>query len=341
MACREGVPGADAWGMAATPRQAVPAARAFPGAAMPSFARFTPFTRGKIVGKAEEGVSAKRIRTSVLKQDGQPGSLRAINGVIGKARKDPGWQGENSAAGGRPPALSAADTNRLMQLIHDEVGIAKVTIRYCRKRLPSLKKVSEECVRRTLHRLGLAWRLRRGKAAVAKSHKPARLKYCDWALKQPQRMLDRWAYVDGTSWYLARTAEDHADKQRACLGKHCWRMATGEDGLDDKNVGASAYAKTQGQPIKHIWIPVRRPLGLLRPPLSADKGRQAWGPAHERHALQEVRAEELHSLAQEAVPARSGLHRQGLRAFLAPPGHSRSGAGGWVRSDHHVSEVLA
>ena len=66
-------------------------------------------------------------------------------GVIGETRKDPVWQGANSAAGGWPPALSAAETGRLKQLIHEEVGVAKVTIRYCRKRLPFLKKVSAEC----------------------------------------------------------------------------------------------------------------------------------------------------------------------------------------------------
>ena len=35
-----------------------------------SMARFTPFSRGKIVGKAEEGAPRNRIRTQVLKKDG-------------------------------------------------------------------------------------------------------------------------------------------------------------------------------------------------------------------------------------------------------------------------------
>ena len=51
---------------------------------------------------------------------------------------------------------------------------------------------------------------------------------------------------------LARTAEEHADKQRAALGKCVWRLDTGEDSLEDKHVGPSAYAKAQGTPIK-IW----------------------------------------------------------------------------------------
>ena len=217
-----------------------------------SFARFSSFARGRIVGRAEEGASTQKIRKTVLKQDGRRGSLRAIEAVVAKARADPKWQGENSSAGGRPPELSLAEVAKLKKLLHAEVGLAKVTIPYCRKRLPFLKRVTEECVRLTLHRLGLAWRLRRAKAAVGKKYKSARLEYCNWVLKQPQRDLNRWAYVDGTSWYLARTPTEHEDKHRAALGKHCWRMRTGEDSLEDQHVGASSYAKAQGQPIK-IW----------------------------------------------------------------------------------------
>ena len=222
------------------------------GMATSSFARFTRFARGKIVGKAEEGVPQDKIRKSVRKKDGRAGSLRSVQAVIAKARTDPDWEGEDSSAGGRPRALQDAEVEALRQLIHDEVGIAKVTIAYCRKRLPFLKRVSAECVRLTLHRLGLAWRLRRNKAAVCKKYRPARLKYCNWVLRQPARSLCSWAYVDGTSFYLARTPEEYEDKQRAALGKHVWRMETGQDSLEDKNVGASSYARAQGQPIK-IW----------------------------------------------------------------------------------------
>ncbi len=68
-----------------------------------------------------------------------------------------------------------------------------------------------------------------GKAAIGKKYKPERLDYSDWVLKQPQKELNRQAYVDGTSFYLATTSEQHEDKQRACLGKHCYRLQTRED----------------------------------------------------------------------------------------------------------------
>ena len=65
-----------------------------------SFARFSSFARGRIVGRAEEGAGTQKIRKTVLKQDGRRGSLRAIEAVVAKARAEPKWQGENSSAGG-------------------------------------------------------------------------------------------------------------------------------------------------------------------------------------------------------------------------------------------------
>ena len=90
--------------------------------------------------------------------------------------------------------------------------------------------------------MGYGWRLRRGKAAIPKKHKPQRLAYAEWILKQPQTELNRMAYVDGTTFFLARTADGFEDKQRAALGKYCYRLKTGEDSLEDQNVGPSCYA---------------------------------------------------------------------------------------------------
>ena len=60
-------------------------------------------------------------------------------------------------------------------------------------------------MRLALRRLGLAWRLRRCKTAVLKKHRSSRVAYCRWVLRQPQSELNRWAYIDGTTFYLAGT----------------------------------------------------------------------------------------------------------------------------------------
>ena len=210
-----------------------------PGTQTMSMARFSAFARGKTVGKAEEGAPRERIRASVLKKDGTKSSMRSIDHVLARARNDPVWQGEHSKAGGRPEALEPGELRKLSKFIHAEVGLAKVTMPYMKKRLPFLRRLSKECLRQSLRRLGYGWRLRRGKAAIAKKYKPERLEYSRWVSKQPQRDLNRWAYVDGTGFYLARTAEEHEDKARRVLGKYCYRLLDGSDSLEDNNVGAS------------------------------------------------------------------------------------------------------
>ena len=104
-------------------------------------ARFSAFSRGRIVGKAEEGAPRKKIRASVLKTDDTPSSLRAIDKVLAHARNDPDWDGTNSKAGGRPPELNPAELCTLKKFIHVEVGLAKVTMAYMRKRLPCLRRL--------------------------------------------------------------------------------------------------------------------------------------------------------------------------------------------------------
>lgn len=216
-----------------------------------SCARFTPFQRGRIIGQAEAGAARRTIQKKCRKKDGTQSNMRAIDAIISHGQ-DPEYEGEDSSGGGRPRELTKQEEGKLKQLIFAEVALARVTIQYCKKRLQFLRRLSKEGVRLALHRLGLAWRLRRSKSAIPKKHVPARLKYCRWLLKQSQANLNRWAYVDGTSFHLARTPEEVEDKQRAALGKSCWRLQSGQDSLEDRNVGPSCYAKGQGQPIK-IW----------------------------------------------------------------------------------------
>ena len=63
-----------------------------------SAARFDRFSRGRIVGQAEADVPRDRIRRRVLKKDGAPASLRAIDAVLAKARADPEREGLDSGA---------------------------------------------------------------------------------------------------------------------------------------------------------------------------------------------------------------------------------------------------
>ena len=60
------------------------------------------------------------------------------------------------------------------------------------------------------------------------------------------------AYVDGTTYYLARTDAEADDKERLQLGRYVWRDAAGKDGIFTDCVGPSLYAAKQGRPVK-VW----------------------------------------------------------------------------------------
>ena len=78
----------------------------------------------------------------------------------------------------------------VLNLVLAERGKAKVTVAYCRRRLPFLRKVSENTVRCELFAAGLAYLLRRGKTAVPKEFRKQRLVYRRWTL-QRQSVLPR------------------------------------------------------------------------------------------------------------------------------------------------------
>ena len=159
---------------------------------------------------------------------------------------------EETSAGGRPKKLTAADRKALLDLVFRERGRAKVTISYCRKMIPRLRRVHPSTISRNLHEAGLQWLTRRRKSWVPLCHKDARIAFARAVLQRRCQTLQRWAYTDGTSFYLARGPIEDSQKKRAALGRFVWRRASCKEGLFDSNVGPSLYAKAQGLPVK-IW----------------------------------------------------------------------------------------
>ena len=185
---------------------------------MVSTARLDPFTRGHICGMRAAGVARAEIARRVRKKDGKHPHIRAVDAVLARHRAEPLWKGEDSTAGGRPPVLTAPERKQLLKLVFAERGKAKVTVPYCRRRLPFLRKVSEETVRRELLAAGLAYLRRRRKTAVPKESRQKRMVYCRWTLRQSNADLQRYAYTDGTTFYLVRGPAENEAMQRAALG---------------------------------------------------------------------------------------------------------------------------
>eukprot|EP00973_Karenia_brevis_P091447 12407481-Karenia_brevis.AAC.1 len=217
-----------------------------------SSARLDTWTRGVIWGMHLAGMKREDMLSHVRKKDGCELTLHTLDAVIKTKTDNPAWKGEDSSAGGRPRVLTEAQETQVVKLVFRKRGKAKVTIPYCKKVFKWLRQVDDTTVASVLHRAGLKWLTRRRKTWIPDEHKESRLEYCKAVLRKHRTTLDRYAYTDGTAWYLARSAAEQGDKKKLALGRHVWREATGKDGLYNDNVGPSLYAKAQGLPVK-IW----------------------------------------------------------------------------------------
>jgi transposase len=152
--------------------------------------------KGRIIGLRQAGTRRHEIKKKVKKKDGKSPSLRCIDGVLERFEEDPEWDGcEDRTAGGRPRDLTEQQEARIRKILVRDVGKHVVTATYVKRLLKEIRLVPDRTVQRTFHRLGYAYLYRRGKAAIGDGYKPARLKYCDWLLKQDQKFLNTFAYV--------------------------------------------------------------------------------------------------------------------------------------------------
>ena len=250
----------------------------------PSYVRLTPLAKGRIIGLREKGAERTEIASTVLKKDGTQSSLKTIGNVLSRFAEDPEWDG--CEAGGRPRLVTPEQEARITAILLKDVGKYVVSAAHVKRFLKDLRGIPDRTIQRAFQRLGYAYLYRRGKSSIGDKYKPTRMAYCKWLLQQDQNLLNKFAYIDGTTCFRPRTEEERQDKQRASLGPRGWRLEDGSDSLEDQNVGGSGYAKSQGKPIK-IWGAVlqwpSRVLGL------AGRGRhQGQEPVceHDRRALQ-------------------------------------------------------
>lgn len=219
-----------------------------------SFQRLTPLQRGMIFMGFLQGMSLKDIACDVPKSDGSHPSPQAVSDTIDLANANGGseWDGVVSGDAGRPRSTSSSLDKKITEIVFRKRGSACVTATYIRKVLVAARSVAVRTVQRRIREAGLRWLRRRRKTLLSAAHKQERLEWVVFVFEQAASKLARWAYTDGTSFYLARTAEEHLDKQRAALGTHVWRAANGRDALFEDCVGPSAYAKAQGTCVR-IW----------------------------------------------------------------------------------------
>ena len=210
------------------------------------------FTRGLIVGMSVAGASSSVIAGKVKKPDGEHPSRRSVSRTITKAKRNRFWKGARRSGSGRPSRLPKDLLRKMVRLVFQHRAKSIVTVAFCKKAWKPLRKYSTTVLRRGLHQAGLAWLRRRKKRLVPAPARAERCAYAEWVLRQRNASLKKWAYVDGTTYYLARCESEDVDHARRRLGAYVWRDAAGKDGLFTDNVGPSLYAGTQGRPVK-VW----------------------------------------------------------------------------------------
>ena len=221
-----------------------------------SRSHFTPFLRGVIYGLFLAGHTHREIADELVKADGSEASHGSVTTAIQQVQAHGGllWDGETTAdsSAGRPRKTSKALDRQILRLVFKHRGKTLVTAKFVRKKVPAARKVALRTLRRRLGEAGLAWLRRRRKTIVPAEYKTARVKFAKWVLSRTVATLQRWAYTDGTVFYLARSATEKLSSKRGALGTMVWRQANGADALYEDCVGPSAYWKAQGMPIR-IW----------------------------------------------------------------------------------------
>ena len=167
---------------------------------------------------------APAIRKKIRKKDGRMPTSRAIQSTIAKARAQPEWRGGNDWAGpGRPKIINDKLQARIVKFVFKLRGSSLVTIKFLRQRFRELRNTPRWTVSRSLQAAGLQWLRRRKKKWVSEAHREARKEYSRWILRQPVICLHALAYIDGTTFFLARGQAEAQDSGRRRLGPWVWR----------------------------------------------------------------------------------------------------------------------
>ena len=215
-------------------------------------ARLTAFEVGQVKAHAYHGLGPSDIARIVKKSDGSAPSGQAIADVLQRLSEEPGWRGERKAGSGRPRSTPASLDKDIAKEVLRSRASRKVTVGYLQQKFPAARSVSRSCLEARLHEAGLAYLRRWKKSLVPAVYKQARLHFAESVLRMQQVTLRRWAYTDGTVFYLDKTDVSVEHTQRAALGSFVWRKADRTDALYADCVGPSAYNKAQGLPVR-VW----------------------------------------------------------------------------------------
>ena len=115
-----------------------------------------------------------------------------------------------------------------------------------------MRRLSHTLVEDRLQEAELSYLRRRKKSIVTKEYLAERVTYCQGVKRKRQETLQKWAYTDGTTFFLDRTEEELQHSQRRALGTHVWRRSDNSDAMYQECLGPSSYNKSLGTPVR-VW----------------------------------------------------------------------------------------
>ena len=217
-----------------------------------AMARLTPFDVGQIKAHAFHGLGPASIARVVAKADGSSPSEQSIADVVRKLNQNPQWRGERQVGSGRSRATPRSLDKQIGREVLRMRGKLRVNVAYVQKKFPAARQVSRSCLEDRLHEAGLVYLRRRKKTLVPAVYKQERIAFAQSVLRMHASSLTRWAYTDGTVFYLDKSDVNLESTQRAALGAFVWRKADRSDALYADCVGPSVYSKSQGLPVR-VW----------------------------------------------------------------------------------------
>lgn len=228
--------------------------------------QFTPFEVGQIKAHVHHGLSAAAISRLLVKPDGKNyWSERAVGDAITKLEENPTWRGERQKGSGRKRKTSKKLDKLVERQVFKHRGSTKVTVAYLKKIIPALRPLSDGLVESRLHDAGLAWLRRRKKFLVTCKYIQPRIDFAQNVLAMHQSTLKRWAYSDGTVFYLDKDDDSNEHTQRMALGSHVWRMFDGSDALYRDTIGPPFFFLNRNMNKGVLGVKVPRRLAITVP----------------------------------------------------------------------------
>ena len=220
---------------------------------MSSNHRLGPFEVGQIKAHMEHGLGCTAIQKKIFRKDGKTTfSETAIVDAMNKLKQQPSWRGDREEGSGAPRKTTPKQDKAIVKWVDKERGKQKVSVSRLKKQFPFLRRLSDTLVEERLFEAGLEYLRRRKSCLVTEKYFEERIQYCQGVKRKHEATLAKWAYTDGTVYYLDRTDVEHKHTVRRALGTHVWRRSDNSDAMYEECIGPSAYNKAQGIPVR-VW----------------------------------------------------------------------------------------